>query len=62
GFCLGGRALLIIHMDVPWYHPKMPAPSKGLEYLRKKNVTWAVEQPSSSLLPLYKPIKAGFGV
>lgn len=28
-----------------------------LEYLRKKKVTWIIEQPSSSLLPLYKPLQ-----
>lgn len=30
-----------------------------LEYLQKKDVQWCIEQPTSSLLPLYKPFKAG---
>lgn len=29
-----------------------------LEYLRKKDVMWIIEQPSSSLLPFYKPMEA----
>lgn len=32
-----------------------------LEYCRKKGISWIIEQPSSSLLPLYKPLEAGVG-
>ena len=28
-----------------------------LEYLFRKGLTWTIEQPSSSLLPLYKPLE-----
>lgn len=33
-------------------------PLARLEYLRKKDVMWVIEQPSSSLLPFYKPMEA----
>lgn len=29
-----------------------------LEYCRKKGIHWMIEQPASSLLPLYKPLEA----
>ncbi len=29
-----------------------------LEYCRSKNIFWCIEQPSSSLLPMYKPLEA----
>lgn len=29
-----------------------------LEYAFKKKVFWCIEQPSSSLLPFYKPLEA----
>eukprot|EP00435_Cladocopium_sp_Y103_P039303 s1575_g10.t1 len=32
-----------------------------LEYCRKKGIRWIIEQPHSSLLPLYKPLEAGLG-
>ena len=57
--------LILLYLLSELGHPNISRPAGmqlRLEYLRKKNVTWAVEQPSSSLLPLYKPIKAGFGV
>lgn len=30
-----------------------------IEYCRQKGIHWIVEQPSSSLLPFYKPFEAG---
>lgn len=33
-----------------------------LEYCRKKGIFWIIEQPASSLLPLYKPLEVSFVV
>lgn len=39
-----------------WYGiPLLPSPR--LEYLHTKGVGWAIEQPASSLLPLYRPLE-----
>lgn len=55
-FVIGSCPWKCICRNFPsWIHPR-------LEYVKKKKVYWCLEQPASSLLPLYGPLEVGFQV